>query len=229
MAPTHLSAAPPRSSLDFQRRLIGSDIAQNLQGVHLPAHSLHILSIRGMSYDRKCVGVCVWVTGLGACLVMIFSVPQHRCLRSRENEPASIRWEKEILHRNPSSLWHGRRNLPLKGDSGVMCFPSLVSHVIHGANQDRGWPSSLSSAGSLVLTRARQDKAQSRQPRLSLSIVYGGKSAHASLNHHGASWKPSDQQSSFLQLCSWIEGASQEPYMEKKTMTPPLLNNDVFS
>lgn len=47
------AAAPPRGFWDLWRGLIRSDVAQNLQGIHLLAHSLRISSIRGMSYDNQ--------------------------------------------------------------------------------------------------------------------------------------------------------------------------------
>jgi hypothetical protein len=52
-SPPISAAAPPRGFWDLWRGLIRSDMAQNLQGVHLLAHSLCILSVRGMNYDKQ--------------------------------------------------------------------------------------------------------------------------------------------------------------------------------
>lgn len=52
-------AAPPRGCWDLWRGLIRSDMAQNLQGIHLLAHSLCILSIRGMNCDNQSACACV--------------------------------------------------------------------------------------------------------------------------------------------------------------------------
>ena len=58
--PSHQQPLPDPAWV-FVRRLMGSDMAQNLQGIHLLAHSLCILSIRGMNYDNKSACVCVCV------------------------------------------------------------------------------------------------------------------------------------------------------------------------
>lgn len=75
-------AAPPRGCWDLWRGLIRSDMAQNLQGVHLLAHSLCILSIRGMNCDNQsacacvyvCLRLCVYWTRRGGILLRMESV-----------------------------------------------------------------------------------------------------------------------------------------------------------